>query len=240
MTMSLQPEVRSEDMGLLPDVQILVDRDALPVWFSLLQQGFLVEARLGVSLKSILCDQIGLSPEYLEDRVQTIFMDGKAVDSLDKTLVEEGCVVALSAAMPGFVGAAFRKGGYYAVMRSSTTHHHAHGDHGERRGRFTLKLFNLLADELGEFFLTRGILLEIHSFADFVKRYPGPPSLGIREVGLDGAALDFSSALSGTHAHPATPNLEFLLSALLAAIHPHKIMRIKVTPAQATRTENDC
>ncbi len=238
--MSLQPKVGSEDMGLPPDVQILVNRDALPVWYSLLQQGFLLEARLGVSLTNILSDQIGLSLEYLEERVQTIFVDGKAVDSLDKTLVAEGCIVALSAAMPGFVGAAFRKSGYYAVMRSSTTHHHAHDDRGERQGRFTLKLFNLLSDELGEFFLTRGILLESQAFADFVGRHHGGPSLGIREVGFDGAAIGLNNALSEADAHSATPRLKFPFSALLAGIRSHKIIRIKVTPVQATRTENDC
>lgn len=237
--MSLQPGVRSEDMGLPPDVRILVTRDALPVWYSLLQQGFLLDAKLGVSLKNILSEQIGLSPEYLEDRVQTIFMDGKAVDSLDKTHVAEGCVVALSAAMPGFVGAAFRRSGYYATMRSSTTHHDTHGDVAEKQGRFTLKLFNLLADELGQFFFARGILLKTQAFSDFLKRHSESSSLGIREVGFDGAVLDLRGALSETETQSIVPHSESLFSNILAAIDTKEVIRISITTAQAPPTEDE-
>ena len=229
--MEHRSEESSHETGRLHDVWILVNRDALPVWFSLLQQGFLVEANLGRSLTNVLSDQIGLSPEYLEERVQTIFMDGKAVDSLETTLVAEGCVVALSAAMPGFVGAAFRRSGYYAVMRSSTTHHHEHGDQGERRGRFTLKLFNLLADELGEFFFTRGILIESHALAGFLKKQPESFLLRIMEVHVDGVPVDLMRALSpgdeqGPLSHPDT-----LFRALVPESPPCDVLRIAVVSA---------
>ena len=64
----------------------------------LMQEGFMVRAEIGCTIKTLLCDQFGVSPEYLEERVQTVFLNGKPVDDLDGTRIPDGATLALSAA----------------------------------------------------------------------------------------------------------------------------------------------
>jgi len=63
-----------------------------------------VPARVGLSVKKVLCEQWGISPEYLDKRVKTIFLNGNAVDDIDKAILQDGSTLALSAAMPGLAG----------------------------------------------------------------------------------------------------------------------------------------
>ncbi len=104
------------------DVRISWGAAELTPFFPILQKGFLIKTLSGKTIRAVLCDQMGVSPEYLDKRVNTIFLDSKPVDNVDSAVLKEGSVLALSASMPGFVGAAFRKGGYYARMRGSITH----------------------------------------------------------------------------------------------------------------------
>jgi hypothetical protein len=94
-----------------------LEDELIPRFFQLLQQGFAVKVQAGCSVKTLLCEQLGLSPEYLEERIQTIFLDGRPVDDVNSAIIEDGSTLALSAAMPGLAGATLRKGGYYAPMR---------------------------------------------------------------------------------------------------------------------------
>ena len=50
---------------------------------SLLQKGFLVEIPKGSTIKSLFCEHFNVEENYLEDRIQTIFLDGKPVDDVD-------------------------------------------------------------------------------------------------------------------------------------------------------------
>jgi len=129
----------------------------LPEIGQLLQHGFKLRARLGTSIRDILCHQFGVSPTYLDQRVNTIFLDGKPVDDVDSSTIQEGSVLALSAAMPGFVGAALRKGGYYSAMRREISHVEEIQSRSDLEGFFTLKLYNMVAKELGPIFLQSGI-----------------------------------------------------------------------------------
>jgi hypothetical protein len=141
------------------DVCISCDAAKLAAFSPLLQKGFLIKTISGKSIRAVLCDQMGVSPEYLDNRVNTIFLDNKPVDNVDSAIIKEGAVLALSAAMPGFVGAAFRKGGFYAAMRGSITHVEESGSTTSREGFFLLKLYNFVAKELGPLFLESGIWL---------------------------------------------------------------------------------
>ena len=88
-------------------------------FFPLLQQGFTVRARTGCSIRELLCGQFGIDPDYLKQRITTIFLNGKAIDDPESSRVADGATLALSAAMPGLVGATMRRGGYYAAMRGA-------------------------------------------------------------------------------------------------------------------------
>ncbi|QTA81406.1 Uncharacterized protein dnl_37410 [Desulfonema limicola] len=138
-----------------------VDKKYLSIFFPVLQQGFKVSARFGCSLKSMLCDQFGITPEYLSDRIKTIFLNGKPVDDPETAIIYDNAVLALSAAMPGLVGATFRSQGPLSIFRSSITHRNKE-EKSEipGKGMLTLKFFNLLVPEMGPAFLERGIWLK--------------------------------------------------------------------------------
>ena len=113
------------------ELQISVNAAQLPEFFQLLQQGIILRREVGCSVKSFLYHQLQLSCEFVEDKIQTIFLDGKPVDDLDAAYVKDGCSLALSAAMPGLVGATMRRGGYYASLRAQISH----GSEAENRSR---------------------------------------------------------------------------------------------------------
>lgn len=137
-------------------------------FFPLLQQGFWVRAKVGCTIRELLCRQFGIPSAYLTQRITTIFLDGKPVDS-EGSRIADGATLALSAAMPGLVGATMRRGGYYAAMRGTITHDSSVDGAEETDGQLRLKLFNLLMAELGPGFLHRGILLPPNVLADFLE-----------------------------------------------------------------------
>ena len=99
-----------------------IDYTDMSSFVPLLQKGFQVRVQVGRSLKHLLCEQCGINPEYLTDRIQTIFLDGKVVDNVETTTVKDGAIIALSAAMPGLAGATLRTGGLLAAFRDGLTH----------------------------------------------------------------------------------------------------------------------
>ncbi|MGQ9920318.1 MAG: hypothetical protein ACUVRZ_03195 [Desulfobacca sp.] len=126
----------------------------LPLW----QRGFWLRLPAsGQSIQTILCHYLRLSPEYLEKRIQTIFLNGKPVDELEQTMVSSGDCLALSAAMPGLVGATFRKKGVVALLRAGITSCQTWPTVSAGPCWLRLKLFNLLAQELGPGLLSQGV-----------------------------------------------------------------------------------
>ncbi len=95
--------------------------DRYSSFFQFLQGGFFLGASVGCSIHELLCEQLGLGEEYVLQRITTLFLDGKPVDDIDSAVVRDGATLSLSAAMPGLVGAAMRRGGAFASLRSSIT-----------------------------------------------------------------------------------------------------------------------
>src|SRR4030042_1232647 len=110
-------------MDPIKHLTLTVSAGQLPKFFQMLEQGFIVESAVGCSLRDFICGRLGLDGQYLENRVQTIFLDHNPVDNLDTARIREGSTVALSAAMPGLAGATLRKGGRFAVMRNQISCH---------------------------------------------------------------------------------------------------------------------
>jgi len=127
---------------------------------SILQAGFKVNVHTGVSIKDLLCNQFDIDPDYVEDRIHTAFLNGKPVDDFSTAIIESGATLALSAAMPGLVGATFRKGGYLAAFRGTITHRRADTVALDRTDVMFVKLFNLLAKEIGATFLKGGVMVD--------------------------------------------------------------------------------
>jgi hypothetical protein len=151
---------------------IIIDENQLHHLFLILQSGFFLKIQVGCSLKTFLTGEIGLSPEFIEERIQTIFLDGQPVDDLDSAIVKDGSSLALSSAMPGLVGAAMRRGGFYGTLRSSITYREKGNPDTVHEGTIQMKLYNLLMKELGALFLLKGIYLSSSELADFLSNQP--------------------------------------------------------------------
>jgi len=149
--------------------------------------GCKLEAEVGCSIFDLLCRQIRINESYLNDRVQTIFLDNRAVDDVRKEIVTEGSVIALSAAMPGLVGAVMRKGSILSGLRSrSDVQSEVSAVKKNHRGLVTLKLFNLVASELGKDFLEKEILVTGQDFENFLKWKEAQLRSVCRKIVIDG------------------------------------------------------
>jgi hypothetical protein len=162
----------------------------LPRFFPLIQQGFLVKVPAGGSIRTVLCRFLGLAPEYLEGRIQTIFLNGKPVDEVDAAMVGQGDTLALSAAMPGLVGATMRRGGYFAGLRANISHREPEQAAQGAECLVRLKLFNLLTEELGPFFLEKGIGITATVLEAFLHHQPEDFWAGCLAAHLNGDELD--------------------------------------------------
>jgi hypothetical protein len=134
--------------------------DQLSAFYPILQQGVTVPATVGCTLKSLLCEQFAIPADYVTERITTVFLDNRPVDDLERTIVQDGSRVTLSAAMPGLVGATMRRGGFYAALRQGISHVVDSGPATGESGTVRVKLFNLLMAELGPLVLARGLVLE--------------------------------------------------------------------------------
>lgn len=177
------------------DLNLTIVEDRIEKFFYLLQQGFMVKAKVGCTIKEMFTHQFGISPDYLAGRIQTIFLDGKAVDNADTAIVRDGSTLALSAAMPGLVGATFRRGGYLASFRSQITYTSDAQFVQRQDGQITIKLFNLLLKEMGPTFLGRGIIVKREVLEDFLRRQPTSFWAEIKTAVLDGKVVDLREIL---------------------------------------------
>jgi len=122
----------------------------------------------------------------VEDRIRTAFLNGKPVDDFSTAIIESGATLALSAAMPGLVGATFRKGGYLAVFRGTITHQRGDTIAEDREGVVSIKLFNLLTKEIGLTFLKRGIMVDSDTAKWFFSNPPDAFRRGCKSILVDG------------------------------------------------------
>ena len=176
-------------------ISLTVNTGLLPAFSQLLQNGFWIKGNVGCSVKAFLCGQFGLSPEYLEKRIQTIFLNGDVVDDVERATVEDGTTLSLSAAMPGLAGAVLRKGGYYAAMREQISCKGETTSASMQSGKVSVKLFNMPLQELGPIFLEHGIWVESDKFKDILKARADDFQKGCGEVLADGRQLEFKQFL---------------------------------------------
>jgi hypothetical protein len=150
---------------------LIVNARVVPLFFQLLGHGFYLNVQTGCSVKELLCNQLGIHEDYLEQRIQSIFLNGKVVDDVTSAIVPEDAAMALSGAMPGLVGAILRSGGFYAPMRRQISHGKDKQASQFKNGKITLKLWNLVVKELGPTFLQQGIWIEGEEIRSFIKRH---------------------------------------------------------------------
>jgi len=181
------PQVPSQNR--ITTVHLTVEKNSVPAFYPLLTRGFMVNTPVGCSVKTLICSHLGLSADYLEQRLQTIFLDGKAVDDIETTEVQEGATLALSAAMPGLAGATLRRGSAYAAMRNQITHQKGTCGESTKDGTICLKLFNLVAADIGQLFLEKGVLITGKYLRDLFRSASDKIISGVRSGEVDGVRM---------------------------------------------------
>lgn len=171
------------------ELSITVAENYLPKLIGLLTPSFRVRVRVGIDLKAFVCEQLGVHEVYFNDRIQTIFLDSKPVDDVATALLRDGSVLALSAAMPGLVGATFRKGGRYSWMRKAISHAGEDNTGQTTHGWVTVKLFNMVLKELGPGFLERGVWVDGERVQAFIKTQPVTFRQHVQALPLDGVLI---------------------------------------------------
>jgi len=175
------------------NLSLIAEPKLFQKFLQLLQKGVKVTGRVGSTVRSFLCDDLGLSPEYVEKRIQTMFLNGKAIDNPDAALLKEDSTLALSAAMPGLLGATLRKGSYYAKMRNEISYQEQSHAITVHEGLVLLKLFNLLPAEIGPAVLERGIWVKGEDLNHFLKELPDELVGICKEAKVDGQAVNLKS-----------------------------------------------
>lgn len=169
----------------------------LRFFYFLLQQGISIQTIVGESIHAFLLNRLELTPEEIDATIQTVFLNGKAVDDLDNAFVSEGASLALSGALPGLVGATMRRGGFYSSLRNPINYQEETGDQVLREGMIVLKLFNILLKDIGPRLLSKGFLIESFQLQDFLKRNESELREECRvrlDNGVEIACRDLSSA----------------------------------------------
>ena len=177
--------------GSYSHLAFVLDESLIARFFLLLQQGVKIRRRVGCSVDVFLREELGAAPETIE-KIQSIMLDGKPVDDIGSSLVHDGSVLALSAAMPGLVGATMRRGGAYSAFRSAITYHETEKACMPGEGWVRIKIFNLLMAELGPGLLRKGIFVNASELTDYLNARSREFRQGC-SVMLDGKPIDITT-----------------------------------------------
>lgn len=171
-------------------LNLTIEDELIPLFLPLLGKGFRIHAQMGCSIRDFLCQQLGLSPEYLDERIQTVFLNGKAVDDLDTAAINPDAMLALSGAMPGLAGATLRRGGPLSRMRGEISHENEAVCRPGEEGKVTLKLFNLALKDLGPMFFQNGIWTSGQDLHYFLNQVSDRIWGGCRDIEIDDRTTD--------------------------------------------------
>ncbi len=135
--------------------------DVLGALFPWFQSGVWIRLPEEMTIGSLLVDRWGLSEEFIEKTVGTVFLNGVPVDDVQSERLCDGDVLALSGPMPGLAGAILRKNSPLAGLRQCRrTPFHEDFPKTSEMPRVQIKLFNRLIEDLGPLLLRHGILLD--------------------------------------------------------------------------------
>lgn len=172
----------------------------------ILREGVDVSVRPGRTLRQTMTEDLGLCPECVEERIQTVFLDGSPVDDIDSDHATHGCTLALAGALPGVAGIAMRRGSPVGVFREGITHGAGHDDNGAGGALgLTLKLFNSVALECLGWVLEQGVLVRAARLLELLES--DPEVLAGAQYTLDGAALDRQGLLAALRGLPGLVRL---------------------------------
>ncbi len=82
--------------SLAQKVNISLNANYFSAFWALLSYGFKIDVQIGRSLFDLLVRQVGIKESYLNEKVQTVFLNGNVVDDFSAEIVKNDAVIALS------------------------------------------------------------------------------------------------------------------------------------------------
>lgn len=171
--------------------EFILRHDAPEAFSILLQGGFEMLIPGPCTVREFICELVGVCGEYAQKHIQTIFLDGKAIDDLEEAMLGSGSRLALSAALPGLVGATMRRGGFYSRLREGITHQAetASATVDDTPFRLQVRLFNAVGRDLAEIFLQYGVVVPATTMKTFFLSRPALFFQSLRQASLHGSHL---------------------------------------------------
>ena len=168
------------------NIHISIDHNMIPMFFFFLEKGVKKEIKVGCDIKTMLSEQLKINADYIDNRIKTLFLDGRTVDDINSTIVNEGATLALSAAMPGLAGALFRRSENTEPSESKIDKKKETEQSKQQNGIITIKLFNLVLRELGPAFLKSGVLVSKEELTNFLSRQQEKFKKACKSVKING------------------------------------------------------
>ena len=167
-------------------IQISIDNNMVPAFFYFLEKGVKKEIEVGGNIKSMLSDQLNVSADYIDNRIKTMFLDGRPVGDINSSIIKDGATLALSAAMPGLAGATFRRSENTVHSQDKIDRKKEIKKSNRQNGIIIIKLFNLVLRELGPTFLKSGVLVSKDALTKFLLRQTDKFIKACKSVKIDG------------------------------------------------------
>lgn len=221
------------------NLTVTASRESLLALTPILREGVGIGLRPGISLRQTMIQDLGFCPTCVEERVQTVFLDGSPVDDIDADHAVAGCTLALAGALPGVAGIAMRRGSPVGVFREGIAHGIAHEDEAASTALLpvTLKLFNTVAIECLAAVLEQGVELRAGRLAELLAA--DPDALATASFTLNGQDVDRAAlvtALTGQagtlrltaeHAETNAPTPDLAVLADIAETAGRAIMKVR-------------
>jgi len=172
---------------------ILTSNDFVPFSF-ILQEGIGITVQSGCTLKQLLFDNLGITNDYIEKRIKTVFINQKPVDDYETAIVYDKDVIGLSGAMPGLVGATLRNNSVLSSFRSNISYKYPPDRQYKPEktdGLITLKIFNILIKEMGQVLLENGILIQAEFLHNLLATEHRKKESAFKTITINGNNLDW-------------------------------------------------
>lgn len=158
------------ELAAIPNICFQPKGDCQDKFATLLQSGVYLETVTGKPILDVLKTLPGFTDEYIDEEIQTIFINGTAIDDVHAPLTEDQTIIALSASMPGLSGAIFRKNSIHSPLRSVQQEMDA--DFKEDRITVKVKMFNSIARDQAKMVFEQGATLLTRSLLDYIQTRP--------------------------------------------------------------------
>ncbi len=173
----MQPNVNKSDKTSTQNrdtkhhIVLVVKEQNIGSYTTILQSGIFLEGFAGQAIGIFLNNLPRFDMDYIVNRIQTIFLDGNAIDDMEAIFTKTNSVLAISAAMPGLAGAIFRKKSLHAALRTSGSEAVQASSSGQKL-MVCLKLFNMIATEKGAGILEKGGIFPGSNLIEFFNQRP--------------------------------------------------------------------